>query len=379
VTVLGDLASGHLTSDEIAVLIANGPAGISADRANHASSCEVCGPIIAMYEEVDMRLQRLAGGPRKPPTEACPPAAEWARLAAGMVDAQRSDELLAHASGCDFCGASLHAVVEDFSQEISETESDSLRTLESAKATWQRQMAHKMAQASGGSRVVPMRVPVRLAWAAGIVLAVGAAWMAWIQWNGAGTPEQLIAKAYTQERPFEFRVSGAAHVELSVQRRGAGSAFQRPAALIEAQSKIARELEGNPDNVRWLDLRARAEMLGWDSATAISTLQRALDRSPDDPALMADLGTAYALQADAQNQDVDYGRAAKYLEGSLKAKPNSLESIFNLALVYGRMARNDDAIREWRLYLDLDRSGPWHEEAQRRMSESERKRDSGRR
>src|SRR5262249_35280974 len=139
--------------------------------------------------------------------------------------------------------------------------------------------------------------------------------------------------------------------------------------LLRAHAKITRELERNPNSVRSLDLRARVEMIGLDPETAVATLQYALERRRDDPDLMADLGMAYALRAEGLTRDSDYWRAAEYLERALKARPNSAATIFNLALVYGRMSRYEDAMREWRRYLDVDRAGPWRDEAQRRLGE----------
>ena len=372
-----ELGDGHLTADEIAGLIGKTPAGIPAERAAHVSSCEVCRHVVAMYGDVDMRLQRLAGGPRGRPTDACPPVAEWAYLAAGLRDASRSDELLAHACRCDACGAWMRAVVEDFSAETTDAESASISTLESAQASWQHQMARRMAEASR-RRVIPMRVPNRLAWAAGIVLTAGAGWLGWQQWI-SGDPERLIAQAYAQERPFEFRLPRAGYVPLRVERRGAGSSFQRPPALLEAEAKIAQQLRSDPESVKWLELRGRAEMVDSDPAAAVITLERALERGGGNPGPMADLGIAYALRAEVQNSAVDRGRAAEYLEHSLQSKPNSVETIFNLALVYGQMSRYEDAVREWRHYLEMDPAGAWREEAQRRLAEVEARMSAPRR
>jgi tetratricopeptide (TPR) repeat protein len=273
---------------------------------------------------------------------------------------------LAHASQCDACGASLHAMAVDFSEEAPQSESQLLRTLASAQPAWQRQMARRMAQAAGRGRVIPIRVRTWLARAAAVIVAVGAGWLGWDQWIAAN-PARLIASAYTQQRPFEFRIPEAGHVDVRLQRREAGSSLRRPAALLEAEAKIARELEKNPDSVKWLVLRARAQMLDWDPETAIATLQRALQRKPADSGLMADLGMAYALRGEAQNRSADYTSALEYLGRALQSRPDFAEAIFNRALVYERMSLWDDAAREWRRYLDLDKAGAWRQEAQRRL------------
>lgn len=376
---MGDPGSEHLTTAEIASLIARGgPKALPEDRATHAGSCAVCGRMIGMHQEEQKRLERLAGGARGGPTERCPEASEWASLAAGLTDAARSEELLAHASGCDHCGAILSAVTEDFSRETTAEESEVLERIESANPEWQRRMARRMGEASGGGRVVRMPFRAWLARAAAVVLAAAAGWWALDRW-GASDPARLIAKAYTQQRPFDFRIPGAGNAPVRVERGAGGSSFRRPASLLEAEGQIARGLEKDPESMKWLELRARAEMLGWDPETAIATLQRALERKPDDPDLLADLGMAYALRAEAQSRDVDYGYAIEYLERSLKAKPNAPEAVFNRALVYERMFLYDDAEREWRRYRTLEPDGAWREEAQRRLADVEQKKKFERR
>jgi len=365
--------AGHLTADEISGLIGfGGPRAIPKERADHARWCDICRRTMAMHQEEDSRLRRLAGGPRGAAGLRCPAPAEWASLAAGLAEPRRRDDLLAHASQCDACGAVLHAVMEDFSGDMTEAESQTLKSLESAKPEWQRAMARRMADRS---RSQPIYIRTWLARAAAVLLAAGAGSLAWNQWM-ASDPARLIASAYSEQRPFEYRVPGAAYAPIR-QERGVTSSFERPQALNDAISRIGGELKKNPEAVKWMDLRARAEMLGSDAEAAIATLQHALEQKPGDPDLLADLGAAYALRGDEQNRAVDYGYAIEYLNRSLQRKPNSTEAVFNLALVYERMNSYENAIGEWRQYLKLDPAGAWREDAQRRLAELEQKKKSG--
>jgi hypothetical protein len=369
---------GHLTADEISALIdPAGSHGIPAERAAHAGSCDRCKRNVAMQQEWDTRLHLLAGGRRRAPAVACPPATEFADLAAGLTEGSRSDELLAHAAQCDACGAILHAAAEDFSAPPTDVELQSLAELPSSAEGWQLQTARKMVRASGRGGVISMPPRSWFAWAAALVVATGASWVAWQQW-GASDPARLIAEAYSQQRPFDFRIPEAGYSDLRVERGANGSSFQRPPALLEAEAKVARELAKEPDSVKWLSLRARAEMLTWDPGTAILTLQRALDRKPGDPDLTADLGMAYALRADADKRDLDYAYAIDYLGSSLRARPNSPVTVFNRAIVYEHLHLNDEAAQDWRHYLELDPAGAWHEDAQRRLNQLDSKKNSGR-
>jgi CHAT domain-containing protein len=220
---------------------------------------------------------------------------------------------------------------------------------------------------------MPVRVKPWLALGTTLVLILCAAWLVRSH-RIANDPERLIAKAYTQQRPFEFRIAGAGHAALRLERGSATSLFQRPADLLEAEARIARELQGDPDNVKWLALRGRAELLAWDSEASVATLQHAQEQKPDDAGLQADLAVAYALRAESQNRAVDYGYAIEYLSRSLKAKPDSPEVLFNRAVVYERMYLYEDGVREWRRFLEVERSSAWREEAGRRLNELEQKR-----
>jgi len=371
--------TGHLTAEEISGLIGfDGPGALPEERANHARTCDICRRIIAMHQEEDSRLRRLAGGPRGTPGLRCPVLDEWASLAAGLADPQRRNELLAHASQCDHCGAVLHAVMEDFSEDMTDAESKTLETLESAKPEWQRAVSRRMA---GASRTRPTYIRTWLPRAAAVLLAAGAGWLAWNQMarnqrNAPPDPAGQLAIAFTEQRPFEYRIPGAAHASVR-QERGAGSSFGRPQALRDAVSTIGAEREKNPEAVKWLELEARAEMLQSDPQSAIDTLNHALEQKPDDPDLWADLGMAYALRAGDPNRRADYGQAIEFLNRSLQKKPNSPEVAFNLALVYEKMNFNDLAIEEWQQYLNLDTAGAWREEAQDHLAKLEQKKKSG--
>jgi tetratricopeptide (TPR) repeat protein len=271
----------------------------------------------------------------------------------------------------------LHAAVEDFSAPPADAELQSFAELQSSGQAWQLKMARNMARASGSGRVISMPFRSWMARAAAVAVAIGAGWLAWEQW-GASDPARLIAEAYSQQRPFEFRIPQAAYSDLRVERGANGSSFQWPPALLDAEAKVARELAKEPDSVKWLSLRARAEMLTWDPGAAILTLQRALSRKPGDPDLTGDLGMAYALRADADKQDLDYAHAIDYLGRSLKARPNSPVTVFNRAIVYERLHLNDEAAQDWRHYLELDPAGAWHEDAQRRLNQLDARKNSGR-
>ncbi len=317
------------------------------------------------------RRRWIGRGPEDVPGLGCPAAGDWASLAVGLLDSERSRTLLAHAIQCDECGALLRAAAEDLGSDVTDAESKELGELVSAQPEWQREMARKMAQAS---RPVPRPHPQPaqwLGWAAALLIAVGGGYWSYDQWS-SGQPARLIAQAYSQQRPFEFRFPAADYGPVR-QQKGANGSSQSPASLLEAEARVARELTKRPDDARWLAWRAETEMLSWDPETAIATLTRALDRKPDDPALSAELGIAYALRAEAQNRSVDYGTAIEHLTRAIRLKPGLRDALFNRAIVYERLFLYDEAIQDWRRYLSLDSSSAWADEARRRLAELEQK------
>ena len=125
-------------------------------------------------------------------------------------------------------------------------------------------------------------------------------------------PERLLAEAYTQKRPFDLRIAVRLTARCGARRAGIESSFEQQIPLLDAKARIAKGLASSPDSADWLYFEGRAEMLSRTTDAAISSLARALNVRPDDSAIMADLGAAYALRAQADNRVVDYSAAIEY-------------------------------------------------------------------
>lgn len=273
---------------------------------------------------------------------ACPPSLDWALLAAGNLQGERAEALLAHVTECDECGLTLRLATE----AVNEYEN---ATLKPAQDLAQR-LAGKPAKAA--PNVIEM--PRRRVWA---VVATIAAALAIVVGGVALRPTQLdpstetlLAQAYTERRPFDFRIGDAAYAPIRVQR---SSAEARPAALLQAEERLVSAKAGD---AAALQLRARAEMLEFEPANAAATLLRALDRKPGDASLLADLGSAYA-------QAGDWTRAHEALSKALALQPNLAEAVFNRALVNQRRAARAEAIADWDRFLQLDSASGWAKEA----------------
>jgi tetratricopeptide (TPR) repeat protein len=311
---------------------------LAAARLAHLEKCEVCSDTVRDLSEIANALPRDAAGSLEP-VGTCPGTDELALWMAGELDAAAAERVMTHAAECGRCAAIVRGAMEE----------------EAAAVT-----------------VMPVRRerPAAQRWialAASVLIAVGA--LLWWR-EQANQPQRLLASAYTQMRPFEFRLADAGYGPVRQQRGGGGSALEHPPELFEAESA----LKSAPPTTEVFALRGRAELLENQVELAIQDLTRAQETGSQDPAVAADLGCAYALRGDAEGRAIDHGRALELLLQAVKTRPNEPRFLFNLALVYERLSRTEEALAAWRNYLKLDASGPWADEARRRLSDLETRR-----
>src|SRR5439155_5879807 len=202
--------------------------------------------------------------------------------------------------------------------------------------------------------------------AAAILAAFGLTWIG-VRLLTPSTA-RLLAEAYHEQRSFDFRIAGAAYAPIRQQRSGA-SAFTSPEPLLKAQARLAGAIKSSPDDPDILRLQGEAEMIARQAASAVRILERALDLRPQDPAILADLGAAYALRAELERQPGDRLAALEYLSRSLHTRPKAPEVSFNRALILERMLLKDQAVQEWENYLKLDASSDWANEARKHLAD----------
>jgi len=379
------LARDHLSPQEIEWL-AEGTwhASWQTEEARlHLSRCELCQGLLQMYEEFPRRLEQLRapgqdrGGPN------CPSETEWWRLAAGLLRKSQAAELLEHSTRCDACALLLHHATQDFANEVTEQEITQISALPSAQEEWQQSLAQRLSATESGrgkqglwSRGLadwfrwPRRSVFRYASvyaAAAIMLLAAGAWL--MQTRREPSINQLIAHAYTEQRPFELRIADAAYGPVRQERGGERSAFAEPTGLLMAKYIIKERLAARPDDEAILAASGRVELLEGHYDEAIRTFGRLLDTHPDSPPLLTDLATAYFLRAAAVDRAVDYGQSIELFGRVLAKKPDDPVALFNRAIALERMYAYNEALRDWEHYLHVDARGDWAAEAQRRRSE----------
>jgi tetratricopeptide (TPR) repeat protein len=76
-----------------------------------------------------------------------------------------------------------------------------------------------------------------------------------------------------------------------------------------------------------------------------------------------DLGVAYMESGIDANQS----KAIAEFRRSLGIKPDHLPAAFNLAVLYERLGKNDQAEKQWTQYLQLESDRSWKDEANAKL------------
>jgi CHAT domain-containing protein/tetratricopeptide (TPR) repeat protein len=372
----------HLDSDELDRLVSlqetsaprseqlSEPALREAQR--HVQSCLECSRQLQRHEFVHSEILRMRVPNPSPPTSACMGHAEWLDVAAGLLPEAKTRELMKHAAQCGHCGPLLKNAAEALVGEATPSEEALLASLQSTRPEWRRNMAatlhdsvrHRQPKSSWWKAVFVWPAP---AYALAGIAAVAV--VAWIGMRVVHPPsaEQLLAQAYTEHRTLEVRIPGAKYAPMRVERSTAGSNIDKPTALLKAEALIGEHLRKNPNDVAWLQAKARADLLDGHFDSAIKTLQGALQVEPDDPSLLTDLGAAYYVRAETSGRPVDYGNAMESLGKALTKTPDDPLALFNRALASERLFLYTQAMDDWEHYLRVDPEGGWAEEARRRL------------
>ena len=410
-------ADMHLTPQEVESLLfgATGSTTVFAAAAEqeaqqHLSGCAVCQSVAEKYTNADSMLRGLILGNKGPrnadvgdeftgnkgtsdgPKRAtdCPAEQVWPNLAAGLIKEEEAARYVAHAAQCDWCGPLLKESMEDLALDTTAEEQEALEQLPSASPGWQREMAKKMATASGSAdapTVEKVEKPAKSKDPAQSKEKTGFVWWPKLVWAGAGLAvvivavfvgirltrepdvNQLLAQAYTEQRTIELRFPGAAYGPMRVER--GGGKRDLPVQFYVAEGTIKRELAKHPEDPTWLQAQARAHLLEWNYEKAIQELDDALMLKPNDPGLLIDKATALFQRGQKRGAEgsIDYGEAAENLSRVLKQRPKDEVALFNRALLYERLHLPNEAIADLERYLGIESSGPWADDARARLEQ----------
>ena len=266
-------------------------------------------------------------------------------------------ELIKHASQCDACGILVADLRSDQISNAVVPDSEERR--------------HAMAvQLSKSLNPPEHRNRWWLSIAAGIFLALfaGGAW--WIyRTHSQPRVYAVIAKTYSENRPFDFRFSGAPYGPVRVTRGGTGK-IDSP-ELLEAEAEIARSLESKPADPSWLRAKGRVDLLEGRYSNAIDELRRARERDTNSSELSCDLAIAYMRRASIEQNPTDVLLAIDLLTSALKSDPGNAVYRFNRALAREQLPAPHEASDDWREFLRREPTGGWASEARQHLGRIE--------
>jgi tetratricopeptide (TPR) repeat protein len=163
-------------------------------------------------------------------------------------------------------------------------------------------------------------------------------------------------------RPIEPRLTGGfAYAPVPGAMR---SARGEPVPLSpDARIAIANIEKGKPDSANELRTRAIAALMIAQAEFAVTTLEDAARRQPNDARILSDLSAAYLTRAERtkriEDNQLALGNATKALEID-RVLPTAL---FNRALALERLGQTEDARKAWEFYLTIDERSGWADEA----------------
>jgi tetratricopeptide (TPR) repeat protein len=282
----------------------------------------------------------------------CISSFELAQLAADILDDPRKSVVYGHLSECNTCCRVLADARECLHRDLTPAEACLADQIETPAVLHTR---------SRFSRPSLLRWSFAIPLAAAIILiaAVGLIVLRPARTRVAG----LLADAYSQGRPFEYRLSLPGYGKRLAITRGAPSLVNN-AALHRAEDEFAQLKPDAAHEAASLRLEGILRMLEKNPQEAVDALQKAASLDPGDTAIQVDLAAAIASRGDVQNGRSDYAQALELLSRIQQASPSNSAALFNLALVSQKMGLYQEAERFWHEFLSSSgATAAWKAEA----------------
>lgn len=346
---------------------------VDADRA-HLEACPACQERYQENSVIDQQIENLRMLGKTPRRADCPDEQVWYEIAGGVTPPEEVPGLIRHASACDHCGPWLRQAVSDLNVDATKSERKEIAALPSASREWQRNLARRIVGADPSGAEDASRswwtrwvtAPALAMAGAALLVIASALWWGLVRQDRLTATNQLLARAYTDQRTLELRFAGAAYAPLRVQRGPAQSFVERSANLLKAESLISSQLSSHLSDPAWLQAKAQADLLEGKYDAAVESLKRALELEPHSAGLLLDLATAYFQRARQEGRPQDCGAAYEYLSQVLAQDPDNAVALYNRALVAEQQFLYHQALEDWEHFLKVDPRSEWAEEARSR-------------
>jgi CHAT domain-containing protein/cytochrome c-type biogenesis protein CcmH/NrfG len=344
----------------------------------HLAVCGACREQFEELAELERQFMHLRPVETSQTLADCPDTRVWPEIVVGLPQPEDTLLYVEHAGVCSHCGPLLRKAVAELAplnRELTEEERKQIATLDSATASWQQQLAHRIAaipvstmdrESAPWSRY-RMGFPRQVLAGVALLAVVGVgSWIVFRQVQLRHQPaaaESMLARAYTKKRTLELRIAGAAYAPINLTRGEAGSFANSPKELLSAEALIASQLESQPTNPAWLQAQAEADMLEGKYDPAVQALRHAVELEPQSPALLTDLASAYFQRGESQDKKDDLAAAYENLSKALALQPDDPVALFNRAVVGEHLFLYHQALDDWDHYLRVDPASQWAQEA----------------
>lgn len=210
--------------------------------------------------------------------------------------------------------------------------------------------------------------------AATVVIVLGLSvgiWRAVIYQSDVDKGVDLLAKAFSNERPTDARISGWSY---SPRQNTRGSTEEKTDRVgrDRAESLIFAAASGDAKSFRALGLLYLARH---DFPTAKDQFEKALALDPNNAQLQNDYGAALleagrVSQSEARSGAAfeEFARSLEHLDKALEMNGSLLEALFNRALCREYMLLRQAAADDWRTYIKKDPNSRWTDEARERLA-----------
>ena len=206
-----------------------------------------------------------------------------------------------------------------------------------------------------------------LAIAASLIVFIGVGfgvWRAFIYEPPVDRGLVALKAAYRNQRTVEARLTGFNYAPLGNQRGGTSQIdyIQRDLA-----TNLLRTEANERPSAASLHALGQSQLMEGKFDEAIDQFQKASALDPLNADLQADLGAAWLEKGVINHSTQHLERSKENLDKALQLKPALAEALFNRALCNEYLTRRDEAINDWRRFLQLDSSSSWATEAKEHL------------
>ena len=210
---------------------------------------------------------------------------------------------------------------------------------------------------------------------AALALALGLT--LWGHWRGGSEVERGLAslrRVYREERTVEARLAGFNHAPFHVTRAPDDQQKTVDYQTMDEAEVLLRRAAREQADAQALHALGQLYLVKREYEKAVDQFKLAAEKEPNNARLRSDLAAALLEQSGTRSAGAEAGRrlellaeSLEHLNYALKLDPGLLEALFNRALVYEYLLQTQEAIADWRLYLDRDPSSAWANEAKDRL------------